>query len=96
MTIVHRKRIRVSQIRDSRPVSVITRPRFLSAALIGPGVGYWVILLYGMIMQLDESRLLTCSLVVATASSPVSPIFSMHARKEGEPGIQNHIGKMVS
>ena len=26
-----------------------------------------------------------------TASLPVSPIFSMHARKEGEPGIQNHV-----
>ena len=33
------------------------------------------------------------------ALSPVSPIFSTHARKEGEPGIQNHVtnvGKMVS
>ena len=25
------------------------------------------------------------------ASSLVSPIFSTHARKEGEPGIQNHV-----
>ena len=25
------------------------------------------------------------------ASSPVSLIFSMHVRKEGEPGIQNHV-----
>ena len=25
------------------------------------------------------------------ASSPVSPIFSMYTRKEGEPGIQNHV-----
>ena len=33
----------------------------------------------------DPSRLV--------ASSPVSPIFSTHARKEGEPepGIQNHV-----
>ena len=28
---------------------------------------------------------------VTVASSPVSPIFSTHARKEGEPGIQNHV-----
>ena len=27
----------------------------------------------------------------SVASSPVSPIFSTHARKEGEPGIQNHV-----
>ena len=25
------------------------------------------------------------------ASFPVSPIFSTHARKDGEPGIQNHV-----
>ena len=28
---------------------------------------------------------------VNIASSPGSPIFSMHARKEGEPGIQYHM-----
>ena len=30
-------------------------------------------------------------LAESVASSPVSPIFSTHARKEGEPGIQNHV-----
>ena len=28
---------------------------------------------------------------LALASSPASPIFSTHARKEAEPGIQNHV-----
>ena len=29
--------------------------------------------------------------VLSPASSPVSTIFSTHARKEGEPGIKNHV-----
>ena len=29
--------------------------------------------------------------VYGLASSPVFPIFSTHTRKEGEPGIQNHV-----
>ena len=33
---------------------------------------------------------LTCT-SMQVASSPVSSIFSTHARKEGEPGIQNHV-----
>ena len=40
----------------------------------------------------DLYALLYCPAIkLLLASSPVSPIFSKHARKEGEPGIQNHV-----
>ena len=32
----------------------------------------------------------------AVASSPGSPIFSTHVRKEGEPGTRHHVNNVIN